>query len=67
MNQSESERRCIAVDAHVELDGRSAKVSGIQNQFATVATTDSRRESSYEFAWATVHRVIAQKAGRFYS
>lgn len=58
------EDRIALTDAKVTLDGRRAKISGYNLEFAVV--TDLETGSSHEWAWLTAAR-IANSGGAFKS
>jgi hypothetical protein len=59
---SRDERLAIC-SVNVTLDGHPATISGVQNNFATVADMHGH---SVEFAWTTAAHIVV-RGGRFYS
>lgn len=60
---TESERRSLAAGT-VMLDGVSATITGVRNDFATIVARDGRK---VDFAWSTVATVVATRNGSFRS
>lgn len=56
------EKRYVLIEHLVTLNGVPARVSGVNNDFATVRMIDSGLGA--EFAWSTVERIVA-KGGEF--
>lgn len=56
---SYDERRRLVQTEGVTLDGRPAKIVGVQLDFAQVCTRGTADPVYVEFAWPTVARVVA--------
>lgn len=58
------ERRRELAEEEVTLNGRRAKISGVNNDFATVSQLPNGLRA--EFAWPTVEKIVNDRDGQFF-